>query len=85
MSDDSGLTRYDEALTRFGGGLADIRRSRGMRVRDVADNTGLSEAGVSRLERCERHPTLRTVLALSEVFRVRFVVEHGEIRVEPES
>lgn len=83
VDDDRSLKRYDDELERFGRGLADIRRRHGMRVSDVALNTGLSSAGLSRLERCERTPTLRTLLALSDVFRVRLVIEGGQIRTEP--
>ena len=81
-NDERSLKRYDPELERFCSGLADVRRHHGMRVSDVALNTGLSVAGLSRLERCERTPTLRTLLALTEVFRMRLVIVNGQIVTE---
>ena len=41
----------DEALVRLGGRIRALREVRGMKLKQLADATGLSDAFVSRLER----------------------------------
>jgi DNA-binding XRE family transcriptional regulator len=65
----------------------ELRRAReraGLSQHEVAARTEgvLSPTALSRIERGERYPTLRTLEALSEALGVRIVVEGGRARVE---
>jgi PAS domain S-box-containing protein len=52
-----------------------LRRERGLSLRELELGTGLTWAAVSRLERGERQPTLRSLMELARVFGVRFVID----------
>lgn len=64
-----------------------LRRAReraGRSQREVAKATGgvVSSPALSRIERDERYPTLRTLEALTAALGVRLIVENGRARVE---
>ncbi len=79
VEDERSLRRYDNELYRLCGLLQTTRKNLGMRIADVSLNSGLSSAGLSRIERCERTPTVRSLLALSEMYGMRIVIENGVV------
>lgn len=81
--DERPLRRFDGELVHLATLLHTKRHSLGMRMSDVANNSGLSKAGLSRIERGERTPTVRSVLALSEMYSMRIVIENGKVIDNP--
>jgi transcriptional regulator with XRE-family HTH domain len=80
--DERSLARYDDELTTLAHLLSGTRRDLGMSIAVVAMNTGMSSAGLSRIERGERTPTVRTLLALTEMYGMKIEIDSGEVRVE---
>lgn len=71
-------------LREVGGELRELRVRRGMSLRDVAVLGGgdLTPQGISRIERGERQPNSRTLVALAKAFEIALIVEGDGIRVE---
>ena len=66
--------------------LRDLRKARGMTLKDVAERIGVAESTVSQYETGKRTPDYETLLKLAELFDVsvdylmRGKVYHGEIQ-----
>ena len=78
------VERFDPDLRELGVVLRERRKSMGLRISDVAYQSGLSLAGISRLENGQRLPELKTVMALAETYRCRVVVAEGRVWMETE-
>lgn len=62
--------------------LFEIRLQRGLSQRKLAQGSeDLTATGVSRVERGERWPNLRTLEALSKTLRVAFVIDPNGTRI----
>jgi len=71
------------AAPRLGEQLRELRRRRGLSLREVALAVeDLSWQALSRVERGDRQPTTRTLEALAGAFGVSFVVDRDGIRIE---
>lgn len=77
--DERSLSRYDAELRKLCEMLHQARVQNGMRLVHASLNSGLSEAGLSRIERCERMPMVRSLLALTELYGLRIVIESGKV------
>ncbi|MFB7916049.1 helix-turn-helix domain-containing protein [Streptomyces sp. NPDC056061] len=64
-----GTTKGD-ILAAVGPRLRELRRRRGMTLADLAEETGINESTLSRLEGGTRKPTLEMLLPLAEVYAV---------------
>ncbi|MEU3084668.1 helix-turn-helix domain-containing protein [Streptomyces albidoflavus] len=59
-----------DGLTAVGPRLRDLRRRRGLTLAALAEQTGINESTLSRLEGGSRKPTLEMLLPLAEVYAV---------------
>ncbi|MBF4135797.1 helix-turn-helix domain-containing protein [Streptomyces albidoflavus] len=59
-----------DGLTAVGPRLRDLRRRRGLTLATLAEQTGINESTLSRLEGGSRKPTLEMLLPLAEVYAV---------------
>ncbi|MDF1605073.1 XRE family transcriptional regulator [Nocardioides sp. YIM 152315] len=59
-----------DELARVGPRLRALRQERGVTLRDLADETGISVSTLSRLESGQRRPTLEQLLPLARAHRV---------------
>jgi len=69
---DTGLRYTQELLIRR-------RKELGLTLRDASKLSGISVGGLSRLERGERTPTLRSLIALTATYRLRLMVGDGQV------
>ena len=60
----------DATIARVGPRLREVRTSRGLTLTAVAEATGISKSTLSRLESCQRRPTLDLLLTLAQTYRV---------------
>lgn len=59
-----------------------LRRAElGLSLRHLSLMTGMSSAGISRIENGERSPNLRTLLVLSEQLGLTITISRGEVTV----
>lgn len=65
-----GTTKNDDILGAVGPRLRELRHRRGMTLAELADETGINESTLSRLEGGTRKPTLEMLLPLAEVYAV---------------
>jgi transcriptional regulator with XRE-family HTH domain len=56
----------DEALAKLGARIRSLRESRGMKLKELADATGLSDAFVSRLERGQVSSSVANLIQIAE-------------------
>ncbi|EWS81705.1 XRE family transcriptional regulator [Brachybacterium phenoliresistens] len=63
-------TPVAEIIDGIGPRLRAMRLERGLTLADVAERTGLSQSGLSRLETGHRQPTLDLLIPLAEMYRV---------------
>jgi transcriptional regulator with XRE-family HTH domain len=56
----------DEALAKLGARIRSLREARGMKLKDLADATGLSDAFVSRLERGQVSSSVANLIQIAE-------------------
>jgi len=64
------LDEIQSQLSSFGARLRELRRQRGWTLQDLADQSGLSQTFLSRLESGDRQASIAAVLTLSKVFEV---------------
>jgi transcriptional regulator with XRE-family HTH domain len=64
------MTATDDALALVGPRLRALRQERGVTLRDLSDETGISVSTLSRLESGQRRPTLEQLLPLARAHRV---------------
>jgi transcriptional regulator with XRE-family HTH domain len=64
------LTSKQHVLDAVGPRLRELRRRRGMTLAELAEQTGINESTLSRLEGGGRKPTLELLLPLAEVYAV---------------
>lgn len=76
------VDRYDDELRAFRTVLKTRRQRLGFRIQDAALRSGLSEAGISRIENGNRLPDMTTVMALSHAYGLRVVVWEGKVWAE---
>jgi transcriptional regulator with XRE-family HTH domain len=62
--------RRHEVLSAVGPRLRELRRRRSLTLADLADQTGINESTLSRLESGARKPTLELLLPLAELYDV---------------
>jgi transcriptional regulator with XRE-family HTH domain len=72
------LDAYSEHFE-FARQLLELRKARGWTQKRLADQAGVQQSEISRIERGEGNPTFRTLSALARAFEVRlgFVVPHA--------
>lgn len=68
-------------LRDFSAQLSLARESTEKSLRDVSRASGVSRAGIARMEAGDRVPSLRSLVGLSMALPVRFVVEGGVARI----
>ena len=64
------MTTHDDALAGLGARIRALREARGMRLKDLADGTGLSDAFLSRLERGQVSSSVANLIQIAEVLEV---------------
>jgi transcriptional regulator with XRE-family HTH domain len=57
---------HDDALAKLGARIRSLREARGMKLKDLADATGLSDAFVSRLERGQVSSSVANLIQIAE-------------------
>jgi transcriptional regulator with XRE-family HTH domain len=60
----------DEALVRLGGRIRALREGRGMKLKQLADVTGLSDAFVSRLERGQVSSSVANLIQIAQALEI---------------
>ncbi len=73
-----------ELIQSFGGYLRNLRKERGLTLRDVERKVKISNAYLSQIERGERNiPTLKVLSKLSEAYGVSFadLVEKADTKI----
>ena len=61
---------HDEALVRLGGRIRALREVRGMKLKQLADATGLSDAFVSRLERGQVSSSVANLIQIAQALDI---------------
>jgi transcriptional regulator with XRE-family HTH domain len=61
---------HDEALVRLGGRIRSLREGRGMKLKQLADATGLSDAFVSRLERGQVSSSVANLIQIAQALDI---------------
>lgn len=61
---------HDEALTKLGARIRSLREARGMKLKELADATGLSDAFVSRLERGQVSSSVANLIQIAEALDI---------------
>lgn len=61
---------HDEALAKLGARIRSLREGRGMKLKDLADATGLSDAFVSRLERGQVSSSVANLIQIAEALDI---------------
>src|SRR3981189_1618605 len=61
---------HDEALVRLGGRIRSLREARGMKLKQLADATGLSDAFVSRLERGQGSSSVANLIQIAQALDI---------------
>lgn len=71
-------------MKRIGTRLREEREAAGLSQREVGRSSGgaITPAGLSRIEKGDRYPTLRTLEGLTRALPVRVIVESGRVKVE---
>ena len=64
------MTGQDAALAGLGARIRGLREARGMRLKDLAEGAGLSDAFLSRLERGQVSSSVANLIAIAEVLEV---------------
>lgn len=65
---------FDRAFA-LGAALADARRERGLKQRELAERSGVGQGDISRIERGVLAPTTPTLLRLAEGLNARVTIE----------
>lgn len=60
----------DEIIARVAQRLRRVREAKGMSMNQVASLAGLDQVAISRIEKGERSPTLRTLLKIADALEV---------------
>lgn len=66
----AGMSTQDEALAGLGARIRALREARGMKLKDLADGTGLSDAFLSRLERGQVSSSVANLIAIAAALEV---------------
>ena len=61
---------HDEALARLGARIRFLREARGMKLKELADATGLSDAFVSRLERGQVSSSVANLIQIAQALDI---------------
>lgn len=61
----------DEIISRLVGRLKAAREGKGMSMNQLASLAGIDQVAVSRIEKGERSPTLRTVLKITQALGLK--------------
>jgi transcriptional regulator with XRE-family HTH domain len=78
------MTEVHRQLTRFGARLRELRRQRGLTLQELAVQSGLSKAFLSRLESGGRQASIPAALMLCRIFRVSLASLFEEAAGEPQ-
>lgn len=65
--------------------LLRVREEKGLSIRDLAEKTGLSRAGIGHMENGKTSPTLRFLLIVAEVLEVELtsIIQDGLEKEKP--
>lgn len=64
--------------------LSLIRERRGLSIRDLSAESGVSREAISAIERGVRYPSLQTLEALAHVLNISIVIGPSETVIEAE-
>ena len=62
--------KYQVALDKLGKRLKEIRKSKGLTMREVADNCQMDENNYGRFEKGQTNPTIKSLVRICEVLEV---------------
>ena len=66
---------HDDALSKLGARIRSLREARGMKLKQLADATALSDAFVSRLERGQGWSIIRTLRSVAAADHLEHAVK----------